>query len=238
MSVLPRLMAAEPDHDRPKAHRAVMRWILRRSTQLRGSRICGYGQAAGDHAVLGAVRPAGDHVTGLCEIAGAVALVTKPLRWWAGSRSPPMRSASGGQFQARIRRHRTALHRQQLVVSRAAAAFSGPDLVGALWRRGDRLAVAADAWMTTARVADTLGNDSDRRAVLTEFGASDLTTIYPAPSPRVIAKARPEIDAHARKFIAMSPFCVLATSGSDGSVDASPRGGNPGFVHVAGPNRC
>ena len=35
----------------------------------------------------------------------------------------------------------------------------------------------------------------------------------------------------------MSPFCVLATSGSDGSVDASPRGGNPGFVHVAGPNQ-
>src|SRR5476651_360647 len=34
----------------------------------------------------------------------------------------------------------------------------------------------------------------------------------------------------------MSPFCVLATSGSDGSVDASPRGGNPGFVGVAGPN--
>jgi len=34
----------------------------------------------------------------------------------------------------------------------------------------------------------------------------------------------------------MSPFCVLATSGSDGSVDASPRGGGPGFVHVDGPN--
>src|SRR6188768_4275351 len=73
--------------------------------------------------------------------------------------------------------------------------------------------------------------------ILTDFGAADLKTIYPAPSPRVIAKARPEIDAHARKFIAMSPFCVLATSGSDGSVDASPRGGNPGFVHVAGPNQ-
>jgi uncharacterized protein len=53
----------------------------------------------------------------------------------------------------------------------------------------------------------------------------------------VIAKARPEIDAHAKKFIAMSLFCVLATSGSDGSVDASPRGGNPGFVSVAAPNR-
>jgi PPOX class probable FMN-dependent enzyme len=72
---------------------------------------------------------------------------------------------------------------------------------------------------------------------LTEFAASDLKTIYPDPSPRVIAKARPELDAHAKKFIAMSPFCVLATSGSDGSVDASPRGGNPGFIRVAGPNR-
>jgi len=70
---------------------------------------------------------------------------------------------------------------------------------------------------------------------LTDFAASDLATIYPAPSPRVIAKARPEIDVHAKKFIGMSPFCVLATSGSDGSVDASPRGGNPGFIHVAGP---
>ena len=66
--------------------------------------------------------------------------------------------------------------------------------------------------------------------------STDLTAIYPKPTPRVIAKARPSIDAHAKKFIAMSPFCVLATSGSDGSVDASPRGGNPGFVHVEGPN--
>ena len=72
---------------------------------------------------------------------------------------------------------------------------------------------------------------------MTEFAASDLKMIYPTPTPRVIAKARPEIDAYAAKFIAMSPFCVLATSGSDGTVDASPRGGNPGFVHVAGPNR-
>jgi PPOX class probable FMN-dependent enzyme len=72
---------------------------------------------------------------------------------------------------------------------------------------------------------------------LTDLAACDLEKIYQKPTPRVLAKARPEIDAHARKFIAMSPFCVLATSGSDGSVDASPRGGNPGFVGVAGPNR-
>src|SRR3954447_5494924 len=67
---------------------------------------------------------------------------------------------------------------------------------------------------------------------LTDLADVDLASIYPAPSPRVVAKARPEIDAHATKFIGLSPFCVLATSGADGSVDASPRGGNPGFVHV------
>ena len=72
---------------------------------------------------------------------------------------------------------------------------------------------------------------------MTELAASDLKTIYPQPSPRVIAKARPEIDVHARKFIGLSPFCVMATSGSDGRVDASPRGGTPGFVHVMGPNQ-
>ena len=72
---------------------------------------------------------------------------------------------------------------------------------------------------------------------MTDLAASDLATIYAPPTPRVIAKARPSIDAHSKKFIAMSPFCVLATSGSDGSVDASPRGGNPGFVHVEGPNQ-
>src|SRR5947199_2336203 len=76
----------------------------------------------------------------------------------------------------------------------------------------------------------------ERSRPLSDLAADDLATIYPAPSPRVIAKARPEIDVHAKKFIGMSPFCVLATSGTDGSVDASPRGGNPGFIHVAGPN--
>ena len=72
---------------------------------------------------------------------------------------------------------------------------------------------------------------------MTDLAACDLASIYAKPSERVLAKARPSLDAHSKKFIEMSPFCVLATSGSDGSVDASPRGGTPGFVHVAGPNR-
>jgi PPOX class probable FMN-dependent enzyme len=71
---------------------------------------------------------------------------------------------------------------------------------------------------------------------LSDLDLSDLKKIYQQPTPRVIAKARPQIDVHAKKFIAMSPFCVLATSDTDGNVDASPRGGHPGFVSVAGPN--
>ena len=71
---------------------------------------------------------------------------------------------------------------------------------------------------------------------MTDVTSADLTTIYAKPTARVLAKARPEVDIHARKFIEMSPFCVLATSGSDGSVDASPRGGHPGFIRVDGPH--
>jgi uncharacterized protein len=72
---------------------------------------------------------------------------------------------------------------------------------------------------------------------LTDIAAVDLDAIYAKPNPRVIAKARPALDIHSKKFIALSPFCVLATSGTDGSVDASPRGGNPGFIHVEGDSR-
>lgn len=71
---------------------------------------------------------------------------------------------------------------------------------------------------------------------MTDLAAGDLATIYPAPVPKVIAKALPSIDTHAANFIALSPFCVLASSGPDGSVDASPRGGNPGFIRVISPN--
>jgi PPOX class probable FMN-dependent enzyme len=71
---------------------------------------------------------------------------------------------------------------------------------------------------------------------LTYPAPCDLASIYAKPTERVLAKARPQLDAHSKRFIAMSPFCVLATSGSDASVDASPRGGTPGFVHVAGDN--
>lgn len=34
----------------------------------------------------------------------------------------------------------------------------------------------------------------------------------------------------ARRFIGLSPFLIVSSAGSGGAMDASPRGGAPGFV--------
>jgi uncharacterized protein len=60
----------------------------------------------------------------------------------------------------------------------------------------------------------------------------DLRRIYPEPKPRALAKQLDRLDVHCRRFIEVAPFLVLATVGKDGRVDASPRGGAPGFVKV------
>jgi PPOX class probable FMN-dependent enzyme len=65
----------------------------------------------------------------------------------------------------------------------------------------------------------------------------ELRALYPAARPRAIAKQMDRLDSHCRRFIAQSPFVVLATVGADGGVDASPRGGEPGFVRVADERR-
>jgi uncharacterized protein len=61
---------------------------------------------------------------------------------------------------------------------------------------------------------------------------SDLRGRYAAPVDRVVQKELDHLDVHCRRFIAKSPFLVLATSDAAGDVDASPRGGDPGFVAV------
>lgn len=58
-----------------------------------------------------------------------------------------------------------------------------------------------------------------------------LREIYRQPSKLVANKTAPTIDAESARFLAMSPLCVLATHGPDGT-DASPRGGPPGFARV------
>ena len=57
-----------------------------------------------------------------------------------------------------------------------------------------------------------------------------LRALYPAPKERAVRKELDRIDPHCRRFIELSPFVVLASTGADGALDASPRGGAPGFV--------
>ncbi len=60
----------------------------------------------------------------------------------------------------------------------------------------------------------------------------DLDRIYGQPKGPAKAKALDHVDRYGRRFIALSPFCVISAAGPDGSLDVSPRGGEPGFVHV------
>ena len=64
---------------------------------------------------------------------------------------------------------------------------------------------------------------------------ADLRTIYRAPSGGAVGKDIGLIDKHFARFIRLSPFLCMGTAGPDGSADVSPRGGEPGFVHVLDP---
>ena len=60
---------------------------------------------------------------------------------------------------------------------------------------------------------------------------------YRTPGQRVLDKVIHHIDEHCAAFIRLSPFATLATASPDGEPDVSPRGGDPGFVHVLDGNR-
>jgi PPOX class probable FMN-dependent enzyme len=52
------------------------------------------------------------------------------------------------------------------------------------------------------------------------------------PSEVARRKEIPALDAHARSFIAQSPFLLLGTADAAGRCDVSPKGDAPGFVRV------
>lgn len=62
--------------------------------------------------------------------------------------------------------------------------------------------------------------------------AQQLRALYAVPTERARRKQLDALDSHCQAFIALSPFVVLATSDAAGRVDATPRGGAPGFVVV------
>ena len=60
---------------------------------------------------------------------------------------------------------------------------------------------------------------------------STLRECYPEPSERAVLKTQHVLDAHMTRFIALSPFLCLGSSSAEGA-DVTPRGDQPGFVHV------
>ena len=66
--------------------------------------------------------------------------------------------------------------------------------------------------------------------VLTDLGA--LRALYPPPGERAVRKQLASLDVHCRRFIGLSPFLVISSVGAAGRLDASPRGGEAGFVKV------
>ena len=57
-----------------------------------------------------------------------------------------------------------------------------------------------------------------------------LRGMYPPAKERSLKKQLDRLDRHCLRFIELSPFVVLASGGGHGHLDASPRGGEPGFV--------
>jgi PPOX class probable FMN-dependent enzyme len=61
---------------------------------------------------------------------------------------------------------------------------------------------------------------------------AELTELLGAPMPRAASKERVRLHERDREWLAASPFCLIATSGADGSCDVSPKGDPPGFTLV------
>jgi PPOX class probable FMN-dependent enzyme len=61
---------------------------------------------------------------------------------------------------------------------------------------------------------------------------AELTALLGEPTPAVANKERSALDDIHRQWLAGSPFCLVATSGPDGTCDVSPKGDPPGFALV------
>ena len=61
---------------------------------------------------------------------------------------------------------------------------------------------------------------------------AELTELLGAPMPRAVTKERTRLHDRDKDWLAASPFCLVATSGADGTCDVSPKGDPPGFTLV------
>lgn len=63
--------------------------------------------------------------------------------------------------------------------------------------------------------------------------AEALRALYAQPKGRSLSKELRRLDVHCTRFVSLAPLVVVATTGADGRMDCSPRGGEPGFVKAA-----
>jgi PPOX class probable FMN-dependent enzyme len=73
------------------------------------------------------------------------------------------------------------------------------------------------------------GQDAHVDEITTE---EQLRALLGDPVPAALAKERTALTDLDRQWLAASPFCLIATSGADGSCDVSPKGDPPGFTMV------
>jgi len=61
---------------------------------------------------------------------------------------------------------------------------------------------------------------------------AELRTLIGEPLPRVRDKERGSLHEIHKRWLASSPFCMIATADAEGACDASPKGDPPGFTLV------
>ena len=76
--------------------------------------------------------------------------------------------------------------------------------------------------------------DTDRFAAFSDIVTSidETMAVLGTPMPQVLAKVTDRLDDVCRRFIAKSPFCLVASSDPHGFIDVSPKGAPAGFVRV------
>jgi uncharacterized protein len=75
------------------------------------------------------------------------------------------------------------------------------------------------------------------RPAYDEGVGENVLASYPSPSGRAVTKEITQLDEICRAFIEMCPLAILSTASPDGDPDLTPRGGEPGFIRVLGPDR-
>jgi hypothetical protein len=61
---------------------------------------------------------------------------------------------------------------------------------------------------------------------------AQLRALYDPARERSVHKEMTQLDVHATRFIRLSPLLVVSSANAAGHLDASPRGGAPGFAKV------